>query len=388
MSTEVREGDAAPGHPKAASAAANEKSAAIVSPLFDFFMVGGTTFFIVPIVLLPFWSNAQNIDVLLLASYLLLFVLNIPHFVHSYQLLYRNYGEKIMSPQYSRVSRLRHWIAGVIAPLVMIGYFIVAVMLSSKEMLGLSVNAMLFFTGWHYVKQGYGIMIALGVRKKAFLDDFEKKLLLVNAYVAWIYAWLQLNRTADSGMFQDVPFSSIGVPEPIIHAINLAFMLWSFVLVWILVKRFDGNRPISVNGFVAYFSSIYIWVAFAYSHPHIIIFVPAMHSAQYILMVWKVVYERTKEEVAQKKGEAAAQAMRVRDVFLSMTPFILVGTVGGALVFLGLPVILDKVITYNTSVFGSSLFVFMFLIFLNIHHYFIDFAIWRRENPEMRYLFK
>ena len=71
-----------------------------------------------------------------------------------------------------------------------------------------------------------------------------------------------------------------------------------------------------------------------------------------------------------------------------MVPFLTVGFGAGAVLFVWLPITLDKMVTYNQEVFGSHLFVFAFLIFMNVHHYFIDFAIWRRDNPEMKYLFK
>lgn len=277
----------------------------IVSPVFDFFAVGGVSFLIIPIVLLPFWGEAGNLEKLTLTSYCLLFVLNLPHFMHSYQLLYRGYGKKVFGHEYSRASKVRHWIAGVIAPALIIAYLLYALAQPTNDLMGYAVNIMLFFTGWHYVKQGYGIMITLSVRKKAFLDNLEKRVLLINAYVAWIFAWIQLNRVLKEEVFIDVPFNTVGFPDNFVHLVTIAFMCWTFGVMAFFIKRFDGKRPISINGMTAYFSSIYIWVAFAYSHPHIIIFVPAMHSLQYILIVWKLEYERNKEKILTAEGQAA-----------------------------------------------------------------------------------
>jgi hypothetical protein len=40
-------------------------------------------------------------------------------------------------------------------------------------------------------------------------------------------------------------------------------------------------------------------------------------------------------------------------------------------------------------VLGSTLFLFTFWIFINIHHYFLDNVMWRRGNPEVsKYLFR
>lgn len=365
----------------------------IVSPVFDFFAVGGVSFLIIPFVMLPFWQETDNLEILTLVSYYLLFIFNLPHFMHSYQLLYRNYGEKVLSAKYSAASRIRHWIAGVAAPLAIISYLVYAFVQPTNDLMGYAVNIMLFFTGWHYVKQGYGIMITLSVRKKAFLDGIEKRILLINAYIAWIYAWIQLNRVVEKeGLFVHIPFGTVGFPDEVIDIANIAFLCWTFGVFAFFIKRFDGNRVVSINGMTAYFTSVYIWVAFAYSHPHIIIFVPAMHSLQYILIVWKMEYERNKEKIQMSGAEmpvaGGLSGVNMKRVAIAMLPFIVVGFGSGLLLITFLPGMLNGVIPYNVSVFGPAAFAFMFLIFMNIHHYFIDFAIWRKENPDMRYLFK
>ena len=73
-------------------------------------------------------------------------------------------------------------------------------------------------------------------------------------------------------------------------------------------------------------------------------------------------------------------------VWLRMTPFLGMAFVGGLLFFL-LGTQLDSRVEFKTHVFGPQFFMFCFTVFLNIRHYFIDFAIWRRDNPEMQHLF-
>lgn len=55
------------------------------------------------------------------------------------------------------------------------------------------------------------------------------------------------------------------------------------------------------------------------------------------------------------------------------------------------PAILDSfatrmsplVFSYDTTIFTGSLFAYLFTVLINIHHYFIDSVIWRKENPLM-----
>jgi hypothetical protein len=35
---------------------------------------------------------------------------------------------------------------------------------------------------------------------------------------------------------------------------------------------------------------------------------------------------------------------------------------------------------------GETPFVAAFFVFLNVHHYFMDFVVWRRDNPDTRHL--
>lgn len=72
----------------------------------------------------------------------------------------------------------------------------------------------------------------------------------------------------------------------------------------------------------------------------------------------------------------------------SFATFIILGFVIGALIFDNIPAALDNVIHYNNELYGSTWFLFMFWVFINIHHYFIDNVIWRKESREVKqYLF-
>ncbi|MCZ6764947.1 MAG: hypothetical protein O7C63_08455, partial [Alphaproteobacteria bacterium] len=69
--------------------------------------------------------------------------------------------------------------------------------------------------------------------------------------------------------------------------------------------------------------------------------------------------------------------------------FIVVGTLLGLVGFWALPIALASVLP-PISIGYSSVTVSLFMAWLtiNVHHYFLDNVIWRRENPDTRkYLF-
>lgn len=62
-------------------------------------------------------------------------------------------------------------------------------------MLGFGINLIGFLVGWHYVKQGCGMLIVDAVLKKNYFSDQEKRVLSLNAYAVWIMSWLYANHT-------------------------------------------------------------------------------------------------------------------------------------------------------------------------------------------------
>lgn len=91
---------------------------------------------------------------------------------------------------------------------------------------------------------------------------------------------------------------------------------------------------------------------------------------------------------------ARARARRSAGIRLASIAFETV--IVGALLFSFVPLALDILarngllpgaLSYSTALFGSTLYIFFFTVFVNIHHYFVDNVLWRRDNPHIgRYL--
>jgi hypothetical protein len=60
----------------------------------------------------------------------------------------------------------------------------------------------------------------------------------------------------------------------------------------------------------------------------------------------------------------------------------------GFIGFMALPALLEASLAPDPAVWGGTVFVFILSAFVNLHHYFIDKVIWRRDNEDVRrYLF-
>ena len=102
--------------------------ASLISPLVDFMMVGGATFLIFPLVYMAS-SDAAVINSLAGSAFFMSFLINAPHFMHSYQLLYANYFGKIKGDE-TLLSRLRYLNAGVMAPVLLVLFLLTCIITS------------------------------------------------------------------------------------------------------------------------------------------------------------------------------------------------------------------------------------------------------------------
>jgi len=115
--------------------------------------------------------------------------------------------------------------------------------------------------------------------------------------------------------------------------------------------------------------------------------VPTFHSLQYLAVVWRFQLNAEPTHAVQPQGNwERLKQFWIANAMGQLTLFIAVGIALGYLGFEAMPRWLDKVGVYDREVFGNYLFMFIFSIFINVHHYFLDNVMWRRENPQMKLL--
>jgi hypothetical protein len=70
-------------------------------------------------------------------------------------------------------------------------------------------------------------------------------------------------------------------------------------------------------------------------------------------------------------------------LWIHYATFIVLGMLLGGFSLWILPILLDTHVAFDKSLFGEHIFTFMVYIFVNVHHYFLDNVIWRKDNPEI-----
>ena len=347
----------------------------IVSPTLDLLLLGGASLILIP---MSFTVPEQSIPGLAIFAALLSNVINHPHFAASYQIFYRDYRNKAFGDTVPEL-RQRYLFAGVIVPIALIVFLATCFLTENARALGLGGNLMAFLVGWHYNKQGYGMLMVDSVNKRRFFNDREKNLLLGNAYTTWMAVYLWANYIFSEQKLWTLDYFVISVPLPLLYLSSaIALMTTLMTLAMFARKHLAENGSLPGIGVFTYLVTLYFWPVLVYN-PVAVLFVPAFHSLQYLYVVWR--FETNRTELLAAEGTTASNGW-------PLARFSILAIILGFMGFWFLPSFLDAQIAYSTAEFGSNAFMFMFWIFLNIHHYVIDSVIWRRENPETaRFLF-
>ncbi len=372
-----------------AGGAAAERAPCLFHPYVDFVGLGGGSLILMAAAAMVVPIDAPS-PVIAMTMLLLANVINHPHFANSYQIFYRNFQRKLFGGVYQRGMRIRYVLAGLVVPAALILVFAVCVAAGDAATLAYSFNFMVFLTGWHYVRQGYGILIVESVLKRRFFGEWEKKILLLNGYFGWITAWVNANQLIARRDYFGLSYYTFNIPDVFLYGFAGATLLTTVLVLYIFFRKWRRDREnFPINGVLGYLASIYVWVLMRVNLLFILI-IPVFHSLQYLIVVWRYQLNYVSGEVEAAPAPAAA-APWSRPLSARLTKLINFGLLGLLLGFVGFwatPLLLDSIVGYDREIFGPGLFLFMFWVFINVHHYFLDNVIWRKENPDMqKYLF-
>lgn len=316
-------------------------------------------------------------------AYALAFIVNHPHFLSSYVLLYGDFRKRIFKFK-------RYIWAAVVVPSILLGLLAFALVTSNANIMAHIITSMFFFVGWHYVKQVFGCVIVTSAQRKMFYTKGERRLMLFNLFTVWVMSWLHSQVAVPGYTNSDSAFQFYGLNHyrldlPVwTSQLNYIVLGLSFVAVALMhLRRYQktGVKP-SAPGVAAYLS-LYVWYIPAAIHPAFGYFIPLFHSLQYLAFV----YTLKRNQVAAEVRGIADTRERRKEWINRFGGFFANALVLGLLAFELIPSWLDKQ-GFLPPGLGTSPFLASFLLFINIHHYFIDNVIWRSDNPTVKeYLF-
>ena len=349
-------------------------------------LVGGATLLLLPLAWLlrkGVGLDASEYAVGFLTFYAA-YVINDPHFSVTYLLFYKDVRARAFGAEHPRSQRVRYLVAGFAVPAALALWAAVSLSRRSAPSLGWMIQLMFLLVGWHYVKQGFGVLTVLSARRGVRVSDRERRAVVAHCYAGWAFAWA--NPATNAGEFEEkgVVYGALAHPRwlEIVTGCVLALSTVALVVV-LLAERRRLLRTLPLAPLTGLLITIWSWTIYASIDPVMRYLIPALHSVQYLYFVWLM----KRNEARESEGPPTfGRPVAVRLGFLAISALAL-----GWLLFRGVPAYLDGIFVaprrdgITDSLGETPVFAALFVV-VSIHHYVMDSAIWRRDNPDTRFL--
>lgn len=307
-------------------------------------------------------------------------VLNDPHFAVTYLLFYEDARERALGRDHPVSQRARYLVAGLLVPLLLIGWAALALTSRSAQAMGWMVQLMFLLVGWHYAKQGFGVLTVLSARRGVRFSDRERLALLTQVYAAWAFSWASPPLAAGDYEERGVVYWAPERPAWLMAVTGavLAASTIAMVVALIVKRRREGSLP--WLPLTAYLATLWLWGIGSALDPLVRYVIPALHAIQYFFFVGLL---RLNEGRAAEGPPTFGPPAGLRLIALGVGALAL-----GWALFRGIPVLLDDAIVGRDDwgALGATPFFATFYVVVNLHHFAMDAVIWRREHAPTRHL--
>jgi hypothetical protein len=289
-------------------------------------------------------------------------LVNMPHFLASYRMVYR-----------SRATILKHRWAAIYVPVILLVYNGFAIWLAQYDVKWIILLYILSgcYLAWHYTGQAWGMMATYAHLGGAAFDRLETRLIRsgLRLLLAWHVVWfLFVEFNVNLG-----GISMRSMLAPVLKLLTMGMGI-AFVLGLAGFARYHsrlGRLP-PARSLIAW-AAIFMWYLALYRDPRAIFWVQIAHALQYLIFPFRVEANRTAASGASPgKVRLHLQALGVALVII------------GFLFMEFFPAGASELVKGVLGTQAGLAAMMAPTIFLNIHHYFTDGAIWKLRNPEVR----
>jgi hypothetical protein len=352
----------------------------------EFMAVGGATLVLFPLAILArshFGLDSAEFAVGFVMAQAAHFI-NDPHFSVTYLLFYRNYPSRAFGADGNRAQRVRYVVAGLVVPALLVTWAALGLVFHAAQALGWMIQLMFLLVGWHYAKQGFGVLTVLSARRAVFFNAQERRVILGHCYAAWAFSWA--NPVQAAGEFEEkgVVYWGPAHPRWLELATGSVLAVSTLLLVVIVGMKWRREKRLPFAPLTAFLATIWLWTIYTALDPLVRYVIPALHSVQYMYFVWLM---KRNEARACEGPPLFGPPTSTRLTALAVSALLL-----GWVLLRAAPSGLDVSVARgwshhpSTQALGETPFFAAFFVIVNIHHYFMDNVIWRRDNPDTQYL--
>jgi hypothetical protein len=309
------------------------------------------------VVFLPLLLSGRS-DLLLIgagAQAWLATAINMPHFMASYAIVYR-----------SRESILRHRWASIYIPIILLVAIAAAIWEAQYSPVGviIIISVASAYLAWHYTGQVWGMMASYAYLDGQSFDKSERFLVRTSLRIllVWHVTWFLYTQLRDPSAVR-----------PVYLLVSAGTFVALIVGATGLAKMYRRTRRLPPARALVAWVSLFVWYAVMARDPKAIFWIQIAHALQYLAFPIRVEINRTAAETPDR-----AHVVRHMAAY--------------GVILLGVSYVMAKVLpgpamSAVARVFGEEpgkVTPVLFLMFLNIHHYFTDGVIWKLGNPNVR----
>jgi len=374
-----------------------QRPRALTTRFADFWLLGGASLLVWFVMFATqgfraAWAIDQHFKNLTVTTASLSLLVNYPHFLISYKLAYSR----------GRAFVTTHWWQLLVVPALMIATFAFAyayydvpvsqlspVSLLSRDLTGfgnnarvfsgprlgdllfaLTFNVMIFTVGWHYTKQVFGCMMVYAYFDRYKFSPRQRTITKYALLSIWWLNFAQGNQAGAQNNFSQFKYYSFDLPDILVpiatFVVAMGALLVAYEVFWKNYKE-RSERP-GVNMVVPFLALYVWWLPITRQYEFYFLLTPFFHSLQYLAFVYKM-------EDTRLRG---LNHPEIRGTILAFAIVL-----AGWLTFEFVPNEVDTVLgTFNA--WQMFFFFTAAMLFINIHHYFIDNVLWRFKDPEIQ----
>jgi len=384
--------------PVASNVAAAPHPRALTTRFLDFWLLGGASvvvWFVMWLLqdLRVIWAIDSHFKNLAVTMVSLSLVINNPHFLISYKIAYSRGARFILA----------QWWQLLVVPVLLLALFTTAFVAFTAPaatvvpfvpglantlsawgadtaalttprlgdlLFTMAFNLMFFTVGWHYTKQAFGCMMLYAHFDGYSLTPRQRSLIKWNLLAI---GWVNLaygSRHSGPLAFSHYSYYSVDLPDALFPVSAGILAAGFIVVIWsVFYRNYAGNRQLPTINMLVPFVAMYVWwMPFMRQHEFYFFLVPFFHSLQYLAVACKFEHARLRGSVHY---EVKATAITMAVVLCGWCSFDLI------------PSTLDRWLgTFDT--WHIFFFFTAAMLFINIHHYFIDNVLWRSRDPMVR----
>lgn len=220
-------------------------------------------------------------------------------------------------------------------------------------------------SGFHYIKQAYGV-VRLGASFGGIrLLRKEIAVLRYGIYPAWIFG-LRM-----SPWLRHVP---IPVSTVLVEVARVAALIGVVLIVGVLIKVWRRTETVPSSTMVAPYAAAALWMVFPVTLMGATLVTAVLHALQYLACCHRAELARPERAGA---GTAPKSVLVTEEVRNWLVVFGTAGAIGILLVN-SIPHVLERWVSIKGA---SGTFATLFFVTLNLTHYVIDGVIWRSDGP-------